>query len=131
MNVEAHNIHVARRAIFERDFVPLRPILVRIAMSRVKNWYDAEDIVQNVLLRAMRRVDDGMTIRKPYTVANLMLRDGIVATFKDRDRAQTVPLDDNIDSVCLVCGSLLEALSCKMMCGRCGYHSNCSDGGAR
>lgn len=131
MNLAAHETHLARRAAFERDFVPLRPTLVKIAMSRIKNWHDAEDLVQNVLLRAMRRIDDGVTIRKPYTIANLMLRDGLSAAFKERERVKVVSIDEDLDSVCPVCGTMLEARSCKMLCGRCGYHVGCADGGQR
>ncbi|MDA8391574.1 MAG: sigma-70 family RNA polymerase sigma factor [Actinomycetota bacterium] len=52
------NLHVeAREEMFERYVVPELEVLMRVALSLVNQIADAEDLVQDTLLRAYRSVD--------------------------------------------------------------------------
>ena len=84
MNQTAHNLHLARRARFEREFVPLRPNLVRYAHSRTRNYWDAEDLAHEALLKAMRQADAGREWRNPVVGAIFYLNDAIALMEKER-----------------------------------------------
>jgi RNA polymerase sigma-70 factor, ECF subfamily len=47
----------AQRASFHRYVVPEIPALLRVARSLTRNAHDAEDLVQDTLLRAFRSID--------------------------------------------------------------------------
>lgn len=89
--------HAARLAAFRCEFVPLRPRLVKVAWARTHNWYDAEDLAQDVLLRALRRVIAGECFHNPSAIAYLMLRDALGRLY--RERAHLFYLKEDSDAI--------------------------------
>lgn len=101
-NPAAHALHMERRARFERDFVPLRPMLVQVGMAHTHNWHDAEDLAQDALLRAMREADEGRAARtEPRLRSMRLLFDAISVLWRRQTttaggerRRRFVPLDE-------------------------------------
>lgn len=80
-------------SVFEADILPLRDTLVRVAMSVVHDADDAEDVVQDTMLRMWARRDEWSAIRDMASYCTTMCHRLAQDRMKMAGRRLTEPLD--------------------------------------